>query len=357
MTEKTISENILASQKMKFLNSDIGEGEYPYIVAEISCNHAHHYGMAKRLIHAAKEAGADACKIQIYTPEEMTIDWYTDDFLCKSGPWKGKKLWDLYTKAQTDYKLAEYMFKCANDIHMPIFASVFGDKGLQFAEELDCQAYKIASFECMYLDLIEKVVATGKPLVLSTGMATYSQLDLSLSKVDLNNTVLMHCVSAYPTPIVETNLGRINKLSHLWPECVVGFSDHTLGIEVGPLAVVRGAKMLEKHLMLDDIPTEDAAFSLYPYEFKRYTTLCRRAAEACVHRASELEQQAKQYSRSMYAIDDIMEGEVFTTRNIAMIRPGYGVKCYQMKDLIGKKALKGIMKGTPIKEEHFHDFP
>lgn len=356
---------------MIFLGKKLGKNEYPFIVAEISCNHSGNIDQAKQLIDAAKEAGADAVKIQCYTADEMTIgnqiydgkhpclppeifkagsEYTTEQFVVKNGPWKNRTLYELYKQTETNYELALKIITHALIINIPCFASVFSNEGLNWLEQYGCPAYKIASFELTDTTLVRKVAKTGKSVVLSTGMASLDDIDTTMQCIDIDNTVLLHCVSAYPTKLEQANLWRIQWLENLF-ECPVGFSDHTRGIMAGPIAVGAGACMLEKHLALPQTDTEDKAFSLHPDEFKTYVQHCRKAAEATFKVEVPDEEHSKQFKRSIYVVKDVYAGEAFTLKNIRTIRPGYGMNANLYNKMLYKRAKIDIKSHTALKED------
>jgi len=339
-----------------FLNKEIGPNQYPFIVAEISCNHKGDLTEAKHIIEAAKACGADAVKIQLYTPDDMTIP----GLYIKHGPnqWAGRELYELYTRAQTNFELAEQMMIYANQVDIPCFASVFGAEGVEKLESIFCQAYKIASFELTDLELIKKVARTGKPVVLSTGMANINEIDTATCCMKPENYILLHCVSSYPTLLPEANLWRIQHLANHY-DAPVGFSDHTRGYMVGPLAVAAGAQMLEKHLMLsekhqrqrDGRVTEDAAFSVDPDEFKTYIQRCRLAAEAMFDTPVPSEASSLELRRSIYVTNDVKKGEAFTKENTRVIRPALGMHGHKYMYILDCKARVDIPAGTPLTKE------
>lgn len=334
------------------MGQELGKNKYPFIVAEISCNHEGDVNQAMGLIDAAKEAGASAVKFQTYFAEDMTIDHGGTDFRIEQGLWNGNTLFDLYRKTQTPYEYLESLFSYATKKSMLMFSSVFSLKGLAVLENYGCPAYKIASFELVDLPLIRKVAKTGKPIVLSTGMASLEELDEAMNCCNPQNTVLLHCVSAYPTKLEQANLWRIPWLTDLYPNTPIGFSDHTRGIIAGPLACAMGARMIEKHIALPGTNPEDAAFSLHPDEFKTYVQHCRKAAEATFKVDVPEEQSSRQFRRSLYAVKDIKEGDCFTPDNIRSIRPSYGLPPKLYTRLIaGMRASKEIKAGTALTKD------
>jgi len=335
-----------------FLNKKLGS-EYPFIVAEISCNHEGRITQAFELVEAAKTAGADAVKIQIYNPEDMTLNMDTAWFNIENSSWNARTLWELYTKTRTDYHIAFEIMRYANEVDIPCFASVFSREGLAWAEKQACPAYKIASFELTDLDLIKAVAETGKPVVISTGMASEAEIHVIDGHVPFDNLILMHCMSAYPTKLSQTNLWRIGWLKERFTP-MVGFSDHTMGIAAGPLAVAAGAVMLEKHLCLRGTDPEDAKFSLYPDEFETYVKQCRQASEAYQPSECPDEASSHQFRRSIYITRDIQAGERFTRENTKVIRPAYGLHGHYYPKLLANNitAKIDLKAGEPLRMEH-----
>jgi len=325
----------------------------PLFVAEISCNHGGSLERAKDTMLAAKLAGADAVKIQCYTPDEMTTN---NGFLAKGGPWDGRDLYALYYKTQTPLDWMESLFDFAETNQINLFASVFGEDGLQRLEYNHCPAYKIASFEFNDTELITKVVKTGKPLLLSTGTATPEEINRAISIINPANSCLMHCVSKYPHPLDEANLWKIDFLKGFYP-IVVGFSDHCddMGAMLG--AVAKGAKIIEKHFQNDTlgVTSEDQEFSLYPEEFEHYKKMGLAAWSAGQKTPYDTEKDSRQFRRSLYVVKDIKEGEMLTPENIRSIRPSYGMEPYKYKNVLGRVAKTNIKAGTPLKGDMYYD--
>lgn len=335
---------------MIFLGRLLAQDEHPFIVAEISCNHEGSREQAIKLVEAAKEAGADAVKIQVYTPDEMTINSYDADYIIKDGPWRDRGLYEIYTKTQTNYDLAQLMMARAKEINIPIFASVFGLKSLSWLETYECPAYKIASFEITDTDLIRKVAKTGKSVVISTGMASLDDIDQAVLCVNPKDYVLLHCTSGYPTKFENTNLWKIPRYQSFF-NAPIGFSDHTTGYMAAQLACGLGAQMIEKHLSLGTGTSEDEGFSLTPTAFKFFAKACRRASEATWHTDIPEEESSRQFRRSLYAVKDIKEGEAFTPSNVRSIRPSYGLPANMYTRVICMKATQDIKAGTALKKE------
>lgn len=348
---------------MKLFGKSLGQLDPPIFISEISCNHGGSLSQAKELIHASKEAGADACKIQTYTPDEMTLcagvgmdniinPHHNDDFRIKDGPWKGMNLHDLYVDTHTPYEWLHPLFEYAKQIDIPLFSSVFGYYSLGFLEEVGNPVYKIASFEANDPDFISDVAKKGKPLIISTGMCSPDDVVRAVAACRPDNTVLMHCVSAYPAMYNELNMFKIRMLQGFYP-CVVGFSDHTLDSQAAQIAVAMGAKVIEKHLMLEGgSKTEDSEFSCNPKEFKELVGDCCEVYYAIRKSTNDPEDSSRQFRRSLYVVKDMEPGEQFTSENVRSIRPSYGLEPYRYKEVLGKWAKVFIKAGTALKEEH-----
>lgn len=338
---------------MKFLGMEVSKSTPPIIVAEISCNHQGSIENAINLIKAAKDATADAVKIQVYTADDMTACTDLPDFWIKDGPWAGKNLYDLYKETATPYEFVKPLFEFAKLIDIPIFASVFSKRGVDHLESLGCGAYKIASFEIVDQELIKYAVSTGKSIILSTGMASSVEIDQAFELCDPTNTILMHCISAYPTQVHETNLQRLKDFRNLFTS-LIGFSDHTIGTQAAPLAVALGARMIEKHLALDTSQgAQDEHFSALPVSFKLMAEACRRAFQATQPCDVPGEASSRQFRRSLYAVTDVVRGQKFTSGNVRSIRPSYGLHSSRYLEVTHeKKAACDIKVGTALKEEH-----
>jgi pseudaminic acid synthase len=333
---------------------EIGFGHPPYVIAELSGNHNGDIGRALQLIDAAKEAGADAVKLQTYTADTITIDHSGPGFVIEGGLWNGRRLHELYSEAQTPWDWHPALFDHARKAGLACFSSPFDTSAIEFLETLGAPAYKIASFEIVDTPLIRRAAATGKPIIISTGMATPEEIDdavAAATEVGTENFALLHCVSGYPTPADEANLARIPALSARY-DCPIGLSDHTLGVEVAIASVALGAAVIEKHLTLarsDGGP--DATFSLEPNEL---AALVRgaRTAHAALGRAdygrAPSERSNMIFRRSLYAVKDIPAGEALTADNVRSIRPGYGLPPKHLPEILGRRARKTIPRGTPL---------
>ena len=336
-------------------NRAIGENYPVYIIAELSANHNQDFDQAVQLIKAAKEAGADAIKLQTYTPDTMTIECDNDYFRIGKGTiWEGKTLYGLYKEAYTPWDWQPKLKEIANDLCMDLFSTPFDNTAVDFLEKLDVPAYKIASFELVDIPLIQYVAKTGKPIIMSTGMATLAEIDEAVTvarDAGCKELALLKCTSAYPADPADMNLRTIPHMSEAFG-VPVGLSDHTLGIAVPVVAVALGACIVEKHFTLSrSIPGPDSAFSLEPQEFKTMVDAIRIAEDAVgtvSYVVSEKEKASRVFRRSLFAVDNIIKDEILTEQNIRSIRPGYALHPRFIRNVLGRKASQDINKGTPL---------
>jgi len=335
----------------------IGKGYSIFIIAELSANHLQKFDNAVKLIKSAKEAGADAIKLQTYTPDTITIDCDNEYFQIKHGLHTGQTLYQLYKKAYTPWEWQPKLKEIAEREGLICFSSVFDKTAVDFLEGINVPAYKIASFEITDIPLIEYVASKGKPIIISTGIATLSDIEEAVNackRMGNNQIALLKCVSAYPTPLEDVNLRTIPNLADTF-KTVVGLSDHTLGISVPIASVALGACIIEKHLTLDrKLGGPDAAFSLEPAEFKVMVKSVREVEKALGNVSYDLTEKMKksrEFSRSLFVVKDIKAGETFTKENIRSIRPGYGLPPKYFKDILGAQAKIDIKEGTPLKWE------
>lgn len=336
----------------------IGSNYKPYLIAELSANHNGKITNALKVVKAAKDSGADAIKLQTYTPDTLTINSTKKDFQIRSGNWKGNTLYKLYRKAQTPYSWHKRIFDYAKSINLTCFSTPFDETAVDLLEDLKCPAYKIASFEIVDHKLIKYIAKTGKPIILSTGMANLEEINEAVNVLKSNgcsNFALLHCVSAYPTPYDEMNLKNIEYLQNRF-KTVVGLSDHSLGINVPIAAVALGASIIEKHFVLNKrIKSPDSFFSITPKDFKNLSQMIKDSWKSIGQvnfNLSKSEKQSIKFRRSIYVVKDLKKGEKFTTENIKIIRPGYGIKPKYYEKIINMKSNLNLKKGTALKKIH-----
>ncbi len=332
----------------------IGEGCPAYIVAEMSANHNQDFDQAVEIIKAAKEAGADAIKLQTATPDSITIDCDNDYFKMRGTIWEGYTLHELYSETYTPWEWQPKLKEVANGFGLDLFSSPFDETAVDFLENMNVPAYKIASFEVVDIPLIQKIAQTGKPIIMSTGMASLSEIDEAVETIRNaggTQVALLKCTSSYPALPEEMNLRSIPHLSETF-NVPTGLSDHTLGIAVPIAAVALGACIIEKHLTLSrKVPGPDSAFSIEPPEFTEMVNAVRIAEKALgkVHYGvSEHEKQSRVFRRSLFVVKDMKAGEIFSGENIRSIRPGYGMHTRYFRDVIGKYAVVDIKRGSPL---------
>jgi len=335
----------------------IGPGLSPYIVAEMSGNHNHDINRAFKIIKAAKLAGADAVKLQTYRADTITIDHDADEFVVKGGLWDGRRLCDLYEEAHTPWEWHRPIFDYAKKLGITVFSSPFDHTAVDFLEELDCPAYKIASPELVDLPLIEEVAKTGKPIVLSTGAATLQEIEDAVGAAraaGANELIVLHCTAAYPAPPEEANLATISELARRF-DVVVGLSDHTLGTAVAVLSVSLGASFIEKHFTLSRKDGGvDSAFSLEPRELEELVSAAKVAQFAIgvpTFGPTESEASVLRNRRSLYVVKPIAKGETFTNENVRSIRPANGLPPKHLSSILGARATRNLSFGEPLSFE------
>jgi len=321
-----------------------------FVIAEISANHSGSLQIAKDSIYAAKEAGADAVKLQTYTPEWMTIDIKKDDFIIKGGTlWDGKTLFELYKEAMTPLEWHEDLFAYARSLGLEIFSSPFSKEAIDFLEQFNPAAYKIASFEITDYELVEYAASKKRPLIVSTGVAEFEDMEHAVKSAKRYGIeiALLKCTSAYPAPRSDANLRTIPALKDIFG-CEVGFSDHTLGISAPVAAVALGARIIEKHFILDkSLDSTDKEFSLAPKEFKEMVEAVRETEEM-LGKVDLSPKKGKEFARSLYVVEEIKAGERFTRQNIRAIRPGFGLHPKYLPEILGRKATRDICKGERL---------
>lgn len=336
----------------------IGVDAPTYLIAELSANHHQDLEEALRLVRAAKDAGADAVKLQTYTPDTLTLDCQNEHFQIGQGTiWEGRTLYDLYQEAYTPWEWHRPLQAEAQRLGLDFFSTPFDPTAVQLLEALEVPAYKIASFEVVDLPLIERVARTGKPIIMSTGMASVEEIAEAVETVRATGNpqvALLHCTSAYPAPPEEMNLRTIPDLAARFG-LPVGLSDHTLGHTVPIVAVALGACIVEKHLTLSRAtPGPDSAFSLEPAEFKAMVEgirVAERALGQVSYEVTAREAASRSFRRSLFVVQDIEAGEAFSEENLRSIRPGAGLPPKYLPTLLGQRASQAIPRGTPLRWE------
>lgn len=341
---------------MRISTFDFCQQTITFIVAELSANHNQKLELAVETIRAAKRAGADAIKLQTYTPDTITIDCDNEYFsdILKGTIWEGQKLYDLYKTAFTPWKWHEELFRIAREEGLICFSSPFDKTAVDFLEKFNPPAYKIASFEIRDIPLIEYAALKGKPMIISTGIATLEDIELAVKTcrdAGNNNVILLKCTSSYPASLEEANLLTIPDMKERFG-VDVGLSDHMLGIVAPIVAVTLGARMIEKHFILDkSIKSPDAAFSLDEKEFTEMVNAVRQAEQAMGSISYDLTESKitnQKFGRSLFVIKDIKAGEPFTEENIRSIRPGVGMHPKYMNEILGATAKRDFKRGEPL---------
>lgn len=337
-------------------NYKIGGNEFPFIIAEMSGNHNHSLDRALAIVDAAAEAGVHALKLQTYTADTMTVNIADREFFIDdpNSLWKGQSLYQLYQQAYTPWEWHEPIFKRCRELGMIGFSTPFDETAVDFLESLDVPCYKIAAFENTDLPLIKKVAATGKPLIISTGMATVAELDETVRtarEAGCREIILLKCTSTYPASPEDSNLRTLPHMRELF-DCEVGISDHTLGIGVALAAVALGASVIEKHFTLARADGGvDAAFSMESTEMKLLVEESRKARQALgkiSYGPTKAEEASLKHRRSLYIVEDLPSGAVLTKDNLRAIRPGLGLPPKYYETALGKKVRKNVAKGTPL---------
>lgn len=325
-----------------------------FIIAELSANHNGSLDVAKETIRAAKRAGADAIKLQTYTADTITIDCRKDDFKIKGTIWEDKYLYDLYKEAYTPWEWHKELFDTAKEEGLVCFSSPFDKTAVDFLEELGNPIYKIASFEITDVPLIEYAASKGKPMIISTGIATEEDIELAMDacyRMGNKDVTLLKCTSSYPAPIEEANLVMIRDMAERY-RVVTGLSDHTMGSTSAIAAVCLGAKVIEKHFILDrSVGGPDASFSMNEAEFTEMVKAVRDAEKAIGvvdYTLTDKQLKGRDFSRSLYVVEDIKAGEVITEKNVRSIRPGFGLHPKYLTEIIGKRVKRDVERGTPL---------
>lgn len=332
----------------------IGPGEPTYVIAEMSANHLQDFNRAVSIVRAAKASGADAIKLQTYTPDTMTIDSETEPFRISGTQWSGRTLYALYEDAYTPWDWHPMLKKAAEDEGLHFFSTPFDYSAVEFLENLDVPAFKIASFENVDLPLIRRVAQTNRPVIISTGMATLAEIEEAVRTArskDVNGLALLKCTSAYPARPDDANLRTIPHMAEAF-DVPTGLSDHTLNLGVPVAAIALGACIVEKHITLarsDGGP--DSAFSLEPAEFKSMVEAIRtaeRALGSVTYEASPHEAKSRVFRRSLFVVKPMRKGDTFTNENVRSIRPDSGLHTRYLDEFLGRKARADIEKGTPL---------
>lgn len=337
---------------MKIADLEIGQSNKVFIIAELSANHNQKLETAIETIRAAKRAGADCIKFQTYTADTLTINSNKEDFVIKGTIWAGKNYYSLYKEAYTPWEWHKQLFEIAREEGLICFSSPFDKSAVDFLERLSVPAYKIASFEITDIPLIEYIASKGKPVIISTGIATIEDIELALNackRMSNNQIALLKCTSSYPAPIEEANLSMIKDMSDKFG-VITGLSDHTLGATVPIAATALGAKIIEKHFIIDrSIGGPDSTFSMNESEFSAMVNSIRETEKAIGkidYNLTEKQLKGRDFSRSLYVVETITEGEIFTEKNVRSIRPGFGLHPKYLNQIIGKRSNTNIEKGT-----------
>jgi len=333
----------------------VGPGHSVYIVAEISANHGQKFEQAVEIIHAARKAGADAVKLQTYTPDTMTIRGDSDLLRINGGTlWDGRTLHELYSEAYMPWEWQPKLKQVANEAGLELFSSPFDGSAVDFLERMEVPAYKIASFEIVDLPLIKRIAQTGKPLIISTGMATFEEIQEALTTArgaGATQIALLKCTSAYPAPADEMNLRTLPELARRF-QVPVGLSDHMIGITAPIAAVALGASIIEKHITLSrSIKGPDSEFSLEPQEFGQMVEAVRsteRALGKVQFGPGVNESKCRIFRRSLFVVEDLKQGQVFDEGNVRSIRPAHGLHTRHLGEVLGKHASRDIEGGTPL---------
>ncbi len=343
------------SSSMAIADRSIGLAHPPFVIAEMSGNHNRSLDRALEIVNAAAASGAHAIKLQTYTADTMTLDISEREFFIEDPKslWKGRSLYDLYQEAHTPWEWHKPIFDRCRELGLICFSTPFDATSVDFLESLDVPCYKIASFENTDLPLIRKVAATGKPMIISTGMATVAELDDTVRaarEAGCIDIILLKCTSTYPSTPENTNIRTIPHLRELFG-CEVGLSDHSMGTGVAVAAVALGATVIEKHFTLNRVDGGvDSTFSLEPEEMKNLVVETKRAWQALgtvSYGPTEQEKKSLVFRRSLYVVQDMAEGEPFTPENLRAIRPGLGLAPKYLETLMGKRVARGVPKGTP----------
>ncbi len=344
----------MSSPEIRIAGRSIGPNHPPYIIAELSGNHNGDLNRALQMMELAKTAGADAIKLQTYTADTITIDHDAPEFRIKGGLWDGRTLYELYQEAHTPWEWHATLFEKGRELDIPVFSSPFDKTAVSFLEELQAPAYKVASFELVDLPLIQKIARTGKPMILSTGLANLEEITEALETARTENCdeiAILHCISSYPAPLAEANLKTVADLTKRF-NVPSGLSDHTMGTLSATTAIACGASIIEKHFTDDrSIKGPDSAFSAEPSELAQLCRDCKTVWESLGTANYDLKPSERgnlAFRRSLYVVADIKKGERFSSENTRSIRPNSGLPPKHMNDILGKRAGQDILRGTPL---------
>ena len=339
---------------IKIGNKTIGEKEPVFIVAELSANHIQDFDVAVDTIHSIKDSSADAVKFQTFTPDTITVNSDKSYFQIEGTLWHGRTLHDLYKEAYMPWEWQPELKRVAEKLGLACFSSPFDKTAVDFLEKMDVPAYKIASFEITDVPLIEYTASKGKPIIISTGIAELCDIEMAVNackRAGNQQIILLKCTSSYPAPLESMNLKTIPNMVETFNK-TVGLSDHTIGSSVAVASVALGAKLIEKHFILDkSLGGPDCEFSAEPEEFKVMVKAVRDVEKALgdiSYDLTEDKMKSRNFSRSLFVVSDMAEGDEFTDENIRSIRPGYGLHPKHLKNVLGKRARKHIEKGTPL---------
>lgn len=343
----------------KIGNKEIGDNNPTFIIAELSANHMNDFDVAVKTIEAIAESGADAVKFQTFTPDTITLNCDNEYFHIKQGTvWDGQLLYDLYEDAYMPWDWQPKLKKIAEDLGLIVFSSPFDKTSVDFLEDMDVPAYKIASFEITDIPLIKYAAGKNKPIIISTGIAEKEDIELAIEtclKEGNDKIAILKCTSSYPAPYEEINLKTINDMEKKF-NTTVGLSDHTLGDEIAIAAVTLGAKIIEKHFILNKkLGGPDCEFSMEPQEFKKMVTAIRNTEKALgtvSYNLSDKTRKNREFSRSLFVVKNIKKGELITEENVRSVRPGFGLHPKYLEEVLGEKAKKDLEKGTPFKREY-----
>ena len=344
------------TKEIKIADKIIGRNQIPFVIAEMSGNHNQSLERALEIVEVAAKTGAHALKIQTYTPDTMTIDLDEREFHISdpNSLWAGTSLYKLYGEAYTPWEWHEPIFARARELGMIPFSTPFDDTSVDFLESLDVPCYKIASFESTDIPLIRKVAATGKPMIISTGMATVAEIDETVSEArdaGCQDLILLKCTSTYPATAENTNIMTIPHMQQLF-DCEVGLSDHTMGVGVSIASVALGATVIEKHFTLSRAEGGvDSAFSMEPNEMRELVIETKRAWQSLgkvSYGATEAENKSLQFRRSLYIVQDLKAGDILTHENMRAIRPGLGLPPKYYDAVVGKRVNRNLKRGTPL---------